>query len=70
MVKDVVVVVIGCVVEVMRRNWRYEEVLRAIKREVVFGGEGDLKSVGEEMERVEKYVLGYGMKGNGWRKKE
>lgn len=69
MLNHPLVELIRSVLEVISSNWRYEHVFRAIKTDLLFPTEGDLNSLREQMDRLENYVLAYGIKGNGWTKK-
>ncbi|KYC63057.1 helicase-exonuclease AddAB subunit AddB [Heyndrickxia coagulans] len=51
--------------EIIRGNWRYEPVFRAIKTELLFPP-GDARTLREKMDRLENYCLAYGIQGERW----
>lgn len=70
MLNHPLVELIRSVLDVISSNWRYEHVFRAIKTDLLFPPEGDLSKLREQMDRLENYVLAYGIKGNDWTKKD
>ncbi|MEK5109672.1 helicase-exonuclease AddAB subunit AddB [Cytobacillus sp. FSL K6-0129] len=56
--------------EVLMSNWRYEPVFRTIKTEMIFPLNYSSSLLREKMDRLENYVLSYGIQGSKWTKKE
>ncbi|KKB36786.1 helicase-exonuclease AddAB subunit AddB [Bacillus thermotolerans] len=56
--------------DVISSNWRYESVFRAVKTDLLFPMEADWHVLREKMDRLENYVLAYGIKGSRWTEKE
>jgi ATP-dependent helicase/nuclease subunit B len=56
--------------EIMNTNWRYEPVFRAVKTDLLFPYQKSPADLREKMDRLENYVLAYGMKGDRWTKKD
>ncbi len=52
--------------EIISTNWRYEAVFRAVKTDLLFPLDGDLVMWREAADKLENYVLAYGMKGDKW----
>ncbi|GIN98503.1 ATP-dependent helicase/deoxyribonuclease subunit B [Siminovitchia terrae] len=70
MLNHPLVELIRSVLEVINSNWRYEHVFRAIKTDLFFPLETNLNDLREQMDRLENYVLAYGIKGADWTKKD
>lgn len=51
-------------------NWRYEPIFRAVKTDLLFKKDVHLAKVREQMDRLENYVLAYGIQGDKWTKRE
>jgi ATP-dependent helicase/nuclease subunit B len=56
--------------EIMNSNWRYEPVFRAVKTDLLFPYQKDPAELREQMDRLENYVLAYGIQGERWTNKE
>ncbi|MBS4172006.1 helicase-exonuclease AddAB subunit AddB [Bacillus sp. FJAT-49736] len=56
--------------EIINSNWRYESVFRAVKTDLLFPLEGNHRELREKMDRLENYVLAYGIKGSQWISKD
>lgn len=56
--------------DVLMSNWRYEPVFRTIKTEMLFPLNYSSPILREKMDRLENYVLSYGIQGSKWTKKE
>ncbi|UQD51363.1 helicase-exonuclease AddAB subunit AddB [Bacillus methanolicus] len=56
--------------EVINGHWRYEPVFRAIKTELMFPVKSNVFKLRQQMDRLENYVLAYGIQGDKWTKKE
>ncbi|CAM3655161.1 helicase-exonuclease AddAB subunit AddB [Mesobacillus zeae] len=56
--------------ETVLGNWRYEPIFRAIKTDLLFPLAADVHQYREKMDRLENYVLAYGIQGDKWTKKE
>ncbi|MFB6465268.1 helicase-exonuclease AddAB subunit AddB [Cytobacillus sp. Hz8] len=56
--------------EVINSYWCYEPVFRAVKTELLFPLEVNLIQMREHMDRLENYVLAYGIQGEKWTNKE
>ncbi|MBM7586469.1 ATP-dependent helicase/nuclease subunit B [Bacillus pakistanensis] len=56
--------------EIMNTNWRYEPVFRAVKTDLLFPVDRNPHSLREKMDRLENYVLAYGIQGDKWTKKD
>lgn len=56
--------------EIINSNWRYESVFRSVKTDLLFPLESNHHELREKMDRLENYVLAYGIKGNKWVSKE
>lgn len=54
--------------EIINGNWRYEPIFRAVKTELLFPAKLDAPHLREQMDRLENYVLAYGIQGNKWTK--
>jgi ATP-dependent helicase/nuclease subunit B len=52
--------------EIMTSRWRYEAVFRAIKTDLLFPIGEDVAALREAMDKLENYVLAYGVKGDKW----
>lgn len=52
--------------EVVDSHWRYEPVFRAVKTELLFAMNENLSAVRQQMDKLENYVLAYGIKGEQW----
>ncbi|ALF09742.1 helicase-exonuclease AddAB subunit AddB [Parageobacillus thermoglucosidasius] len=52
--------------EIITSRWRYESVFRAIKTDLLFPVGEDTATLREAMDRLENYVLAYGIKGEKW----
>jgi ATP-dependent helicase/nuclease subunit B len=56
--------------EIINGNWRYEPIFRAVKTELLFPFEKSQAKLREKMDRLENYVLAYGIQGDKWTRKE
>jgi ATP-dependent helicase/nuclease subunit B len=56
--------------EIVNGNWRYEPVFRAVKTDLLFPYEANPAQLRDSMDRLENYVLAYGIKGDKWTRKE
>jgi len=52
--------------EIIRTNWRYESVFRAVKTDLLFPIDADMDKLREDMDQLENYVLAYGIQGKKW----
>jgi ATP-dependent helicase/nuclease subunit B len=52
--------------EVANGVWRYEPIFRCVKTDLLFPFEADTALLREEMDRLENYVLSYGIQGAKW----
>lgn len=55
--------------EIINGNWRYEPIFRAVKTELLFPVKLEASVLREQMDRLENYVLAYGIQGDRWTKK-
>jgi ATP-dependent helicase/nuclease subunit B len=56
--------------EVIQSFWRYEPVFRVIKTELIYPLQENSDRMREKMDRLENYVLAYGIKGSKWTRKD
>ncbi|KUP07740.1 ATP-dependent helicase [Bacillus coahuilensis p1.1.43] len=56
--------------ETIHSHWRYEAVFRAVKTDLLFPLDQSPKKLREKMDRLENYVLAYGIKGSSWTNKD
>lgn len=56
--------------EVIQSFWRYEPVFRVIKTELIYPLQENPERIREKMDRLENYVLAYGIKGSKWTSKD
>jgi ATP-dependent helicase/nuclease subunit B len=56
--------------EVIQSFWRYEPVFRVIKTELIYPLQENQERMREKMDRLENYVLAYGIKGSKWTSKD
>jgi ATP-dependent helicase/nuclease subunit B len=56
--------------EIMNSNWRYEPVFRAVKTDLLFPYDRNPQQLREKMDKLENYVLAYGIQGDKWTKKD
>ncbi|HZG73285.1 MAG TPA: helicase-exonuclease AddAB subunit AddB [Chondromyces sp.] len=56
--------------EIINSHWRYEPVFRAVKTDLLFPPEKNWASLREQMDRMENYVLAFGIQGDRWTSKE
>ncbi|MDP4085058.1 MAG: helicase-exonuclease AddAB subunit AddB [Bacillota bacterium] len=56
--------------EVVNGFWNYEPIFRAIKTELLYPLRENPDKMREKMDRLENYVLAYGIKGSKWTKKD
>lgn len=56
--------------EVVTGNWRYEPIFRAVKTELLYPFKKDQLKMRKKMDRLENYVLAYGIQGSKWTKRE
>jgi ATP-dependent helicase/nuclease subunit B len=56
--------------EVIQTFWRYEPVFRVIKTELIYPLQENPNRMREKMDRLENYVLAYGIKGSKWTSKD
>lgn len=65
-----VIELIRSTLEIIHGNWRYEPIFRAVKTELLFPAKLKSDSLREKMDRLENYVLAYGIQGLKWTKKD
>ncbi len=58
---------IRSVLEVIRQNWRYEAVFRAVKTDLLLPLNGSTEREREGMDQLENYVIAYGIHGDRWK---
>ncbi len=56
--------------DILSLNWRYESVFRAVKTDLFFPIGVRKSYLREQMDRLENYVLAYGIKGDKWTRKD
>ncbi|WP_071459105.1 helicase-exonuclease AddAB subunit AddB [Bacillus massilinigeriensis] len=56
--------------ETVLGNWRYEPIFRAVKTDLLFPLEADIYTYREKMDKLENYVLAYGIQGEKWTRKD
>ncbi|WP_075981493.1 helicase-exonuclease AddAB subunit AddB [Bacillus massilinigeriensis] len=56
--------------EIINSYWRYEPVFRAVKTELLFPLDVNPVEMREQMDKLENYVLAYGIQGEKWTNKE
>ena len=56
--------------EVIQTYWRYEPVFRVIKTELIYPAQENTGKMREKMDKLENYVLAYGINGSKWTKKD
>ena len=56
--------------EIMNSNWRYEPVFRAVKTDLLFPYDRNPQQLREKMDKLENYVLAYGIQGDKWTKRD
>ncbi|NMD70851.1 helicase-exonuclease AddAB subunit AddB [Bacillus sp. DNRA2] len=56
--------------EILNGYWRYEPIFRAVKTELLFPFKSDHEKLREQMDRLENYVLAYGIQGDKWTRKQ
>ncbi|MEK4030927.1 helicase-exonuclease AddAB subunit AddB [Pseudobacillus sp. FSL P4-0506] len=61
---------IRATVETINSNWRYESVFRVVKTDLLFPKDENWQVLREKADRLENYVLAYGIKGERWAEKE
>ncbi|MFK2825839.1 helicase-exonuclease AddAB subunit AddB [Bacillus sp. B190/17] len=61
---------IRATLETISSNWRYESVFRVVKTDLLFPMQENWPRLREKMDRLENYVLAYGIKGDRWIEKE
>ncbi|MGG1689880.1 helicase-exonuclease AddAB subunit AddB [Heyndrickxia ginsengihumi] len=52
--------------EILNSHWRYEPIFRAIKTDLLFPVDAPIHQMREKMDRLENYVLAYGIQGERW----
>ncbi|MGY3715600.1 helicase-exonuclease AddAB subunit AddB [Sutcliffiella cohnii] len=52
--------------ETMTNNWRYESVFRCVKTDLLFDKQHSILEMREKTDRLENYVLSYGIQGTKW----
>ncbi|MDP4171373.1 MAG: helicase-exonuclease AddAB subunit AddB, partial [Bacillota bacterium] len=55
--------------EVINGNWRYEPVFRAVKTELLYPLQENADRIRAQMDKLENYVLAYGIQGGKWTNK-
>ncbi|MEK3855554.1 helicase-exonuclease AddAB subunit AddB [Cytobacillus sp. FSL H8-0458] len=70
MLNHPLVELIRSTLEIINGNWRYEPIFRAIKTELIFPSRLNPGKLREQMDRLENYVLAYGIQGDKWTKKK
>ncbi|MFD2443139.1 helicase-exonuclease AddAB subunit AddB [Bacillus sp. CGMCC 1.16607] len=56
--------------EILYSNWRYEPTFRAIKTELLYPLKENRNILRQQADKLENYVLAYGIQGKQWSKKE
>ncbi|MGJ7919529.1 helicase-exonuclease AddAB subunit AddB [Neobacillus sp. LXY-4] len=56
--------------EIINGNWRYEPIFRAVKTELLFPHDSNPLKLREQMDRLENYVLAFGIQGDKWTRKQ
>jgi ATP-dependent helicase/nuclease subunit B len=56
--------------EILHSNWRYEPVFRAVKTELLYPLKENESYLRQQADKLENYVLAYGIQGRHWTKKE
>jgi ATP-dependent helicase/nuclease subunit B len=56
--------------EILHSNWRYEPVFRAVKTELLYPLKENQSYLRQQADKLENYVLAYGIQGRHWTKKE
>jgi ATP-dependent helicase/nuclease subunit B len=56
--------------EILHSNWRYEPTFRAIKTELLYPLKENWSILRQQADKLENYVLAYGIQGTQWTKKE
>ncbi|MEH7333699.1 helicase-exonuclease AddAB subunit AddB [Neobacillus drentensis] len=56
--------------EVINSYWRYESVFRVIKTELIYPLQDNPAKMREKLDKLENYVLAYGINGSKWTKKD
>lgn len=70
MMNHPLVELIRSTLEIINGNWRYEPIFRAVKTELIFPSRLNPGKLREQMDRLENYVLAYGIQGDKWTKKK
>ncbi|EFV78917.1 helicase-exonuclease AddAB subunit AddB [Cytobacillus pseudoceanisediminis] len=70
MLNHPLVELIRSTLEIINGNWRYEPIFRAVKTELIFPSKLNAGKLREQMDRLENYVLAYGIQGDKWTKKK
>jgi ATP-dependent helicase/nuclease subunit B len=70
MLNHPLVELIRSTLEIINGNWRYEPIFRAVKTELIFPSKLNQSRLREQMDRLENYVLAYGIQGDKWTKKK
>ncbi|WP_147533188.1 helicase-exonuclease AddAB subunit AddB [Bacillus marasmi] len=56
--------------EILNGFWRYEPIFRAVKTELLYPVDANPYKLREQMDRLENYVLAYGIQGDRWTRKQ
>ncbi|MBA4538727.1 helicase-exonuclease AddAB subunit AddB [Bacillus aquiflavi] len=56
--------------DIINSNWSYESVFRAVKTELLFPKNENNQQIREKFDRLENYVLAYGIQGEKWTKRD
>lgn len=56
--------------EILHSNWRYEPVFRAVKTELLYPLKENQTYLRQQADKLENYVLAYGIQGRQWTKKD
>ncbi|KON89492.1 ATP-dependent helicase [Sporosarcina globispora] len=70
MLNHPLVELIRSTLEIINGNWRYEPIFRAVKTELIFPSKLTPGKLREQMDKLENYVLAYGVQGDKWTKKK
>lgn len=70
MLNHPLVELIRSTLEIVNANWRYEPVFRAVKTELLYPLQENADKLRGQMDKLENYVLAYGIKGDKWTKKD
>ncbi|UCZ55121.1 helicase-exonuclease AddAB subunit AddB [Bacillus shivajii] len=70
MLNHPVIELIRSALDIIDRNWRYEDVFRCFKTDLLFPLNEEIYEMRERVDQLENYVLSYGIQGARWYQKE